>query len=694
MALAALVAAATPASAGSLLTRVRTAGTSLEGVRNVQRLVLDRRALAALRASDRAVIPAFPLGRGRNVDLVVERFDPFAPGVRVEAMDAGGARPLALPDQAYFRGTIAGEDDSHVLLVAARDHVHGFVASAEDVFPFGPDARGGHRVYALRDADPTIHRPPGDFCADDLHPEAIAVPTRSPAAAADTPPPAADTSTGLKLADVAIDTDQELRAKFPSDAATLDYLASLAAATTAIYERDVAVRLRFSYIRLWDSTDPWTATDPSGALGELRTYWNDPTNQMAAVAGPRTVVHFVSGKPAQGGVAYIDVLCDASYGYGVSQVNGSFDLSQPSQIWDVLVVAHELGHNFGSPHTHCYSPPVDKCYNQEPNCYAGPVVASRGTVMSYCHLLPGGLANIDLLFGSVVSARIGQSVAAATCLGTVAASTTTTIAPSTTSTTSTSTTSTIRTTTTSSSTATSSTLRPSTTTSSSTTTTRVTTSSTAPTTSTTSSTLRPTTTTASTTSTIRTTTTSSTTTTTRAPTSSTAPTTSTTSSTLRPTTTTASTSTTSTVPATTTSSTLAPAAPSDHDGDGVPDAVDACPDTPPGDLVDARGCSICPCGGPDPRAEWAAHADYVRCVRAETKRRLLRALTDHRLARAALDTARRSTCGRTETTRCCLYRGPGDTAGRCRLLAVPTCAGRAGAVDVGPGSCVPSPCGR
>jgi cysteine-rich repeat protein len=36
--------------------------------------------------------------------------------------------------------------------------------------------------------------------------------------------------------------------------------------------------------------------------------------------------------------------------------------------------------------------------------------------MSYCHLLSGGLSNIDLVFGSTVSARIGQSVTAATCL--------------------------------------------------------------------------------------------------------------------------------------------------------------------------------------------------------------------------------------------------------------------------------------
>src|SRR5881628_528497 len=475
MVLAVPFAAAAPSAHARLLSPARGHDSSLEGVARVQKLVLDRAALAVLRAQERAVVRDFPLGGARAADLVLARFEPFAPGARAEIMEPGGARALTLPDQVYFRGTVAGEDDSHVLLIAARARVHGFVVSRGEVFPFGPDGQGGHRSYALRDADPTRYPPPGDFCANDLAPEAVRIPPAARALAA--PPPAASTSGTLKLADVAIDTDQELRAKFASDSAALNYLASIAAAATSIYERDVAVRLRFSYIRLWGAAppDPWTATAPGGALGEVRTYWNDPANKMDTTAGPRTVVHFVSGKSVQGGVAYLDVLCNASYGYGVSQVYGSFDLSQPSQIWDALVVTHELGHNFGTLHTHCYSPPLDKCFSGEAGCYAGPVVASRGTIMSYRHLLAGGLSNVDLVFGDVVSARIGQSVGAASCLATVPASTTTT-------TTATTTTTTTTRTTTSSTSATTSTSTTSTTSTSATTATTSTTTSTTTTT--------------------------------------------------------------------------------------------------------------------------------------------------------------------------------------------------------------------
>src|SRR5581483_5953457 len=308
--------------------------------------------------------------------------------------------------------------------------------------------------------DPMIHRAPGDFCANDLHPEAVAIPSAPETGDDVAVPPVADAPGTLRVANVAIETDQELRAKFASDQAELDYLTSLAAAASSIYERDVGVRLRFSYIRIWGAgtVDPWSATSTSAQLSEVQGYWNNAANNMAAIAGPRTVVHFISGKAVQGGIAYINVLCNPSYGYGVSQVFGSFDLSRPSQIWDVMVVAHELGHNFGSPHSHCYQPPLDECYNQEAGCYSGPVVVSRGTIMSYCHLLTGGLANIDMTFGSTVSARIDSTVAGASCLGTIAAGTTTT--------TSSTTTTTVRPTTTTTITTTTTTVRPTTTTTS------------------------------------------------------------------------------------------------------------------------------------------------------------------------------------------------------------------------------------
>jgi cysteine-rich repeat protein len=627
-----------------LLTRSGRAAP-LAGLQRAAGVTLGRAALAALRMEGGAArVDEFPLGASRLVTLELRRFAPLGPRTRVEVMEGGGPRRIAMPDAAYFTGGVAGEPGSRAIVVATVDTVHGFVASAGEVYRFGPDAAGSHRTYALADVDPGEYPPPGAFCVNDAHPELDLV----------TPPVAAApavAAAGLRVAQIAIETDRELRQKFPSDEAALDYLGDLLAAASAIYERDVGVRLTFSYIRLWGASvaDPWTATDPSAALDEVRAYWLNAAKNMATIAGPRDLVHFLSGKQVRGGVAYVNALCNQTYGFGVSQVHGGFDLASPSNIWDVMVLTHEVGHNFGSPHTHCYSPPIDRCYNAEPGCYAGPVVSSRGTIMSYCHLT-GGLSSIDLVFGGTVTERMAPSVQAASCLTVdppvcgnhlvesgeqcddgnrtsgdcCSASCLLEVCASTTTTSSTST----------------STSRP-------------------PTTSTT----RP-----STTSTIRPSTTSTT-----------AP---------RPSTTTTSSS--------TSTSTTAPAT-GDGDGDGVPDAVDACPATAPGELVDASGCPVCPCQHMRDGTPWASRFAFLRCVRGEVRRRAQVEGMSRATMRALARQTRLSTCGSAGLTRCCVYGKAGAVAGECHVLRPARCdANRQRAVrvlDLGPGICAQGVCG-
>ena len=86
MALAVPFAAAAPSAHARLLSPARGHDSSLEGVARVQKLVLDRAALAVLRAQERAVVRDFPLGGARAADLVLARFEPFAPGARAEIM--------------------------------------------------------------------------------------------------------------------------------------------------------------------------------------------------------------------------------------------------------------------------------------------------------------------------------------------------------------------------------------------------------------------------------------------------------------------------------------------------------------------------------------------------------------------------------------------------------------------------------
>ena len=228
---------------------------------------------------------------------------------------------------------------------------------------------------------------------------------------------------------IAIETDWEFFQKFGNATAATDYIGDLVGYSSTLYGAEIDTSLQISHISLWsNSGDPWGQTSTSCGLFEFGRYWNDNRGSIQ-----RTTAHFLSGKNNGGGVAWLGVLCESSFNvnigtscsgmpsidnyggaYGYSgQLAGNFDINNPALVWDVLVFNHELGHNFNSPHTHCYggiggnSSPVDQCYGGEGDtgCHSGagvlpgPAGQGSGTVMSYCHLLSPGLSNTDFTFG-------------------------------------------------------------------------------------------------------------------------------------------------------------------------------------------------------------------------------------------------------------------------------------------------------
>lgn len=231
---------------------------------------------------------------------------------------------------------------------------------------------------------------------------------------------------------MAIDTDTEFLALFDGDtAAATTCVGALMGFISTIYESEIDTRIQVSYLRLHDQPAPFVESTPSCALYEVGRYWND--NETAV---DRTLMHFLSGRPSNGGIAWVGVLCSGPFSpsppsgcstfpggvndnfggaYGVSMgLDGNFTAANPNVVWDVVVVAHEIGHNFNSRHTHCYAglggnvDPVDQCFGTETgaSCYAGPGILpgpqgeGSGTIMSYCHLRSGGLSNISMNFGT------------------------------------------------------------------------------------------------------------------------------------------------------------------------------------------------------------------------------------------------------------------------------------------------------
>jgi len=201
--------------------------------------------------------------------------------------------------------------------------------------------------------------------------------------------------------DLAIETDVEFTANlFGGDLlAATEYALALVGASGEIFRLDLETRLRVGFLRLWEAEDPWDRNGTGDQLGQFRDHWQA---QMGDVE--RDLAHFLSGRNLGGGVAWLPGLC-GSYGYALSaNLDGTFPYpiaDHSGQNWDLMVVSHELGHNFGAPHTHSQQPPIDGCGNGD--CSA----AYGGTIMSYCHTCSGGLSNVVMRFhpGSIASMK-------------------------------------------------------------------------------------------------------------------------------------------------------------------------------------------------------------------------------------------------------------------------------------------------
>jgi hypothetical protein len=87
----------------------------------------------------------------------------------------------------------------------------------------------------------------------------------------------------------------------------------------------------------------------------------------------------------------------------------------------------------------------------------------------------------------------------------------------------------------------------------------------------------------------------------------------------------------------------------DTDGDGVPDSLDQCPNTPAGATVDATGCSIdqiAPCSGPASGGTWKNHGQYVSAVAEAAQAFVAQALISADEADEIIAQAAQSDCGR------------------------------------------------
>ena len=315
-------------------------------------LSVNEAAWAAMEASDVAWLDEVPLSDGSTADLRLTRIGAFSSDARIVVMEAGAngeaiERELPLPTISAWRGTVAGFPNSSAFISKSAAGLHGWIRfnGRTEVISSGDPAGGDAPMIA--DA---LRLPIDPFVCE--NPPAIEEGLQD-----DEPPMSGFAAAACRQLPIAVDTDQELLAKFAGNTTTASaYVATLFAGINDIYTSDFNVRPSICYLRWWTTTDPWTiASGTSAQLTEFRTYWN--TNMRAQ---PRSLATLLSARSLGGGVAWLSQVCASTsgsgYGYSVSaNLNGTFPypvISRSSSNWDIIVTSHEIGHNMSALHTH------------------------------------------------------------------------------------------------------------------------------------------------------------------------------------------------------------------------------------------------------------------------------------------------------------------------------------------------------
>ncbi len=421
----------------------------------------------------------WPISPGRRAQVVLRRFDVYAPDAKIVVIEDGIEREAPRSNQQFYRGTVEDGLEAGSRFVSWVDpetgNLGGYAMTSLGVVALEAPERGrkGARLALAQAFDPEGAAPSWSCGVPDDEGQPFWQAIREHRAQRPVPPTGqagalSPLGTLSKTAIIAFDTDAEyLNLRFANDtAAATTYVGQLVAGMSVIYERDVAsvmgngVRLLQGYtiLRVGEASDPYSDTTGSAdstKLNEFGAYWDA---QYPTTVVRRALAALLSGKQGSSnsasGIAWVGSLCAGStYGYSVDQLfTGAWGVTA-----DLGIIAHEVGHNFGGFHTHnCYygNPPIDTCYAPEGGCTTATGcpgsqvfngVTTNGTLMSYCHLISCSPRNLVFHTRSITDNpadpfgvdSILTEVANASCMNTLtggavpAAPTITNVAPAT-----------------------------------------------------------------------------------------------------------------------------------------------------------------------------------------------------------------------------------------------------------------------
>ena len=262
-------------------------------------------------------------------------------------LDAVGRKALG-PELQIYRGSLADSAGSWARIVIADGLPRGLVFDGKEMYAIEVEA-GEARIFRLAD----MHVAPGALACG--HAGAARNGAELFKTIIDeTAPVVAAAQGATSQIDVAVVADFEFakhaRVELKSNAEA-EMITRMNNVDGIFSSSALHVQINVGRVDVFDSSDdPFTKSNAdcplSNAgclLSEVAKFRDDSTAQEA-----NGLTHLFTGRDLDGttvGIAYVGQLCSERYGVGLTEARGVLNVT-----FESLIVAHELGHNFGAGH--------------------------------------------------------------------------------------------------------------------------------------------------------------------------------------------------------------------------------------------------------------------------------------------------------------------------------------------------------